>query len=103
MALTPGNPIGPYEATGSLGAGGMAELHHTRDTSVKGPLSVERGSYYVVRGFGAHRSSASEPETVRKRRGAADLSAVTRTVSPTYLHEGSSTWWCPRRSPSLPG
>ena len=34
MSLTPGTRIGPYEVVSGIGAGGMGEVYHARDTKL---------------------------------------------------------------------
>ena len=41
MALTPGARIGSYEVTGSLGAGGMGEVHRARDTTLDRDVALK--------------------------------------------------------------
>ena len=41
MPLTPGSRIGIYEITGSLGAGGMGEVHRARDTTLDRDVALK--------------------------------------------------------------
>ena len=41
MPLTPGTRIGPYEVTGSLGAGGMGEVYRALDTSLGRQVAIK--------------------------------------------------------------
>jgi len=41
MALTPGARVGPYEVTGSLGAGGMGEVYRARDAKLARDVAIK--------------------------------------------------------------
>ena len=41
MALTAGTRLGPYEILSALGAGGMGEVHRTRDTRLNRDFPIE--------------------------------------------------------------
>jgi eukaryotic-like serine/threonine-protein kinase len=41
MALTPGMKLGPYEITGTLGAGGMGEVYRARDTRLDRTVAIK--------------------------------------------------------------
>jgi serine/threonine protein kinase len=40
MSLTVGTRLGPYEVTASLGAGGMGEVYHARDTRLNRDAAI---------------------------------------------------------------
>jgi serine/threonine protein kinase len=41
MPLSPGTRLGPYEVTGSIGAGGMGEVYRATDTNLKRPVAIK--------------------------------------------------------------
>ena len=41
MSLSVGARVGPYEITGSLGAGGMGEVYRARDTRLKRDVALK--------------------------------------------------------------
>jgi serine/threonine protein kinase len=41
MSLDRGMRIGPYEITGSLGAGGMGEVYRARDTRLERTVAIK--------------------------------------------------------------
>ena len=41
MALTPGTRLGPYEIVAGLGAGGMGEVFHARDTKLNRDVAIK--------------------------------------------------------------
>jgi Tol biopolymer transport system component len=55
MALAAGTKLGPYEITGTLGAGGMGEVYRARDTRLGRDVAIK-----VVAGEMAHRPELHE-------------------------------------------
>ena len=41
MSLAPGAQLGPYEITGSIGAGGMGEVYRARDTKLNRDFAIK--------------------------------------------------------------
>jgi eukaryotic-like serine/threonine-protein kinase len=41
MSLAAGSRIGPYEITGTLGAGGMGEVYRATDTNLKRAVAIK--------------------------------------------------------------
>jgi serine/threonine protein kinase len=41
MPLSPGDKLGPYEILAPLGAGGMGEVYHTRDTNLGREVAIK--------------------------------------------------------------
>jgi serine/threonine protein kinase len=41
MSLAPGQPLGPYEITAPLGAGGMGEVYRARDTKLQRDVAIK--------------------------------------------------------------
>jgi serine/threonine-protein kinase len=67
MALTPGTRLGPYEILGPLGAGGMGEVHHARDTRLDRSVAIKTLPH----------AQASDPESLaRLTREAKSLAAL---------------------------
>src|SRR6185503_2007962 len=67
MPLAPGTRIGPYEILGPLGAGGMGEVHHARDTRLDRSVAIKTLPL----------AQASDPESLaRLTREARSLAAL---------------------------
>ena len=41
MALVPGSQLGPYEVIEPIGAGGMGEVYHARDTKLERDVAIK--------------------------------------------------------------
>ena len=41
MAITPGQRLGPYEITGTIGAGGMNEVYQAHDTKLGRDVAIK--------------------------------------------------------------
>ena len=41
MSLAPGTTVGVYEIVALIGAGGMGEVHHARDTRLKRDVALK--------------------------------------------------------------
>ena len=67
MALAPGTPLGPYEILAPLGAGGMGEVYHARDTRL--------GRDVAVKILPSHQSPSRE-DRARFQREARAISAL---------------------------
>jgi len=78
MALTTGSRVGPYEVTGSLGAGGMGEVYRARDTRLKREVALKI----------LPQSFAADPESARalpaRSRGESGL-APTKCMPPRKI------------------
>ena len=82
MALTRGTRLGPYEILGPLGAGGMGEVHHARDTRLDRSVAIKTLPH----------AQASDPESLaRLMREAKSLAALNHpNIAAIYGIEESS-------------
>jgi eukaryotic-like serine/threonine-protein kinase len=87
MALAPGIRLGPYEITGTLGAGGMGEVYRARDTRLKREVALKI----------LPRSFAADPDRLARFQREAEVLASLNHPNVAAIHGlDCFTSWLPR-------